>query len=198
MIPRWLIVEDVDHDLELLLRELEPFGARFITAQSIAQAKRRLEFGDYQIAFINLDLPDNPNRGPDLGLVHWIRAKWPALPIIVVSGHSDPKVRNAALAAGAVYFFDKTFDRASNPQIANLLEQLTRAEERGKVPPRNWRTTSCSIVCIIAGALVAADFGPLVTKIAGCLASSFSGIGLLFSADAKNLNAHLTAQHDRD
>lgn len=47
----------------------------------------------------------------------------------------------------------------------------------------SWKTTFCGAVGIIAGCVVAADFGPLVTKIFACVASIASGLGLLFARD---------------
>lgn len=50
---------------------------------------------------------------------------------------------------------------------------------------KSWRTTLFGAIGICAGAIVAADFGPMVTKLAGCLASMASGIGLLFARDQR-------------
>lgn len=56
---------------------------------------------------------------------------------------------------------------------------------------KSYKTTVCACVGIAAGAVVVADFGPLVTKIAGCLASAANSIGLVFAADERKLNAIL-------
>jgi predicted transcriptional regulator len=47
----------------------------------------------------------------------------------------------------------------------------------------SWKTTLFGALAIAAGTIVAADFGPLVTKIAVCVGSSATGIGLLFARD---------------
>jgi hypothetical protein len=49
----------------------------------------------------------------------------------------------------------------------------------------SWRTTLWGVVAILASAVVVADFGPLATKIAGCIGSAASGIGLLLAKDSK-------------
>lgn len=50
---------------------------------------------------------------------------------------------------------------------------------------KSWRTNIWGIISIAAGAIVASGFGPEVTKIAGCVATASSGIGLLFARDNK-------------
>ena len=44
-------------------------------------------------------------------------------------------------------------------------------------------TTICGAISVIAGTVVASGFSPLVTKIAGCIASAATGLGLFFARD---------------
>lgn len=44
-------------------------------------------------------------------------------------------------------------------------------------------TTICGAISIIAGTIVASNFDPLVTKIASCVATAATGLGLFFARD---------------
>ena len=44
-------------------------------------------------------------------------------------------------------------------------------------------TTWCGAVGIAAGCVVAANFSPMTTKIAGCLCAIANGLGLFFARD---------------
>ena len=57
--------------------------------------------------------------------------------------------------------------------------------ENGSDYVPNWRTTCLGLIGIAAGAVVVADFGPIVTKIAGCFASFANSAGLLLARDAR-------------
>ena len=52
-----------------------------------------------------------------------------------------------------------------------------------KKPRRSWKTTACGAAAVIATAVIGADFGPLATKIASCVAAASAGLGLLFARD---------------
>jgi len=47
----------------------------------------------------------------------------------------------------------------------------------------SWKTTTCGAIALAGTIVAAAEFGPLATKIAGCLASFGTGLGLLFARD---------------
>lgn len=47
----------------------------------------------------------------------------------------------------------------------------------------SWKTTTCGAIALAGTIVAAADFGPLANKIAGCLASFGTGLGLLFARD---------------
>ena len=59
----------------------------------------------------------------------------------------------------------------------------------------SWRTTLCGVIGIVAGIVMAAEFGHLATKIAGCLVTAANSVGLLFARDE---TASKRAQQLRD
>lgn len=62
-----------------------------------------------------------------------------------------------------------------------------------KKPRRSWKTTACGALAIVATAVIGADFGPLVTKIAACVGSAAGGLGLLFARDNNVSSADVAA-----
>lgn len=50
-------------------------------------------------------------------------------------------------------------------------------------PRRSWKTSLCGGIAVVATAVIGADFGPMVTKIAGCVAAACTGLGLMFARD---------------
>lgn len=47
----------------------------------------------------------------------------------------------------------------------------------------SWKTSACGALAVIATAVIGADFGPLATKIASCVAAAAGGLGLMFARD---------------
>ncbi len=60
-------------------------------------------------------------------------------------------------------------------------------------PRRSWKTTACGALAVIATAVIGADFGPMVTKIATCAAAAAGGLGLLFARDNNVSSADVAA-----
>lgn len=52
-----------------------------------------------------------------------------------------------------------------------------------KKPRRSWKTSACGAAAIVATAVIGADFGPMATKIASCVAAIAGGLGLMFARD---------------
>jgi CheY-like chemotaxis protein len=105
--PRILLVED-----EVLVRmvatdQLEDLGYRVETAGSATEAMNKIKLmeGDIALAIVDIGLPDIKG---DM-LVSELRARHPALPIIVASGYDDPALHQRFAGDSRVTFIRKPY-----------------------------------------------------------------------------------------
>jgi PAS domain S-box-containing protein len=105
--PRILLVED-----EVLIRmvatdQLEDLGYRVETAGSATEAMNKVKLmeGDLALAIVDIGLPDIKG---DV-LVGELRARHPALPIVVASGYDDPALRQRFAGDARVTFIRKPY-----------------------------------------------------------------------------------------
>ena len=105
--PRILLVED-----EVLVRmvatdQLEDLGYRVETAGSATEAMNKVKLmeGDIALAIVDIGLPGIKG---DV-LVGELRARHPALPIIVASGYDDPALRQRFAGDSRVTFIRKPY-----------------------------------------------------------------------------------------
>lgn len=116
-----------DHELVRVgLRQVivQHFGDRFdvADAHSLEQALLFLKHGADDVFLLLLDLNLGDTRG--LTGLRLLRQRYPALPIVVVSGTHDALVREEALAHGAWAYFSKTGDAAD---LDGLLDTIGAA-----------------------------------------------------------------------
>jgi DNA-binding response OmpR family regulator len=110
--PTILIVEDTAAcatTLEIALAQID--GATVHVVSSASEAQSVLQGGDDVCAMVtDIHLPD----GSGLDLVKWVRALPSAagLPIVVISGDTDPETPGTTLDLGADAFFAKPFSPA--------------------------------------------------------------------------------------
>jgi DNA-binding NarL/FixJ family response regulator len=102
---RLLIIEDhpVMRETYRLLFSREPAVEVVGVAATAEEALERLEELQPDMALVDISLPQMNG----LQLVPLLRARRPALKIVVVTGHHEPHYRDAALAAGADAFIRK-------------------------------------------------------------------------------------------
>ncbi len=103
--PKVLIVEDEVGVRQALERGLARSGFDTTTASACAEA---LQIDDHDIALVDLGLPD----GDGVELCKELRARFPARPIIVVTGRDDELDVVDALDAGADDYITKPFSLA--------------------------------------------------------------------------------------
>lgn len=116
-----------DHELVRVgLRQVigQHFGERFHVAEahSLEQALRYLEESTDEVFLMLLDLNLGDTRG--LAGLRLLSQRHPRLPIAVVSGSNDARVRDEARAHGAVGYFCKTGD---TDDLKGLLDAIERA-----------------------------------------------------------------------
>lgn len=200
--PAILVVEDDILDLRLLVEVLNRNRFRYVIATNGATAKMFYPLQDWAAVLLNLKLPDIDGAE----LIPWILQRSPDQLICIVTGYDAEDAKQELTAHGAsVYIFRKPYKESDNAVLLSILrmridaiarrasiglrqpskeEQEPEPEEESP-PVNSWRTTLCGAIGICAGAIVAADFGPLVTKIAGCAALAANGVGLLFARDER-------------
>jgi DNA-binding response OmpR family regulator len=119
-----LIVEDTDPcatTLEIALTQITGLAVRVVTSTEEAQTVLNAEAGVCAVV-TDVHLPD----GSGLDLIQWVRSRvaWSRLPIVVISGDSDPDTNRIVLRLGADAFFMKPF---SPSEVRQKLEDLIDA-----------------------------------------------------------------------
>jgi CheY-like chemotaxis protein len=117
-----LIVEDSEACAETLQIALESLpDVKTVIARSAAAALDTLQRADAAISAVVTDLHMPKNNGFDL--IRRLRAedRYARLPILMISGDSDPRLPQRALESGADAFFSKPYSPAA---VRRKLEQL--------------------------------------------------------------------------
>jgi DNA-binding response OmpR family regulator len=102
---RLLLVDDDAELRDLLVRALERDGHAVHPVGTIGAARTALERRDFDVAVLDLSLPD----GLGDELARELRAGGSTLPILVLTAHSEVPNRVASLDAGADDFLGKPF-----------------------------------------------------------------------------------------
>lgn len=121
-----LVVEDADTCAETLEVGLAGIlGLDVVLASSGVEALRVLREGSRSVRAVVTDLNMPFMDGFDL--IRHIRAddRWVRMPVIVVSGDTDPDAQDRAFGAGADAYFSKPY---SPVQVRQKLEQLLNAK----------------------------------------------------------------------
>ncbi|WP_082925426.1 response regulator [Erythrobacter neustonensis] len=119
-----LIVDDhglIRDGLRAILSSAFPACA-IAEAGSFAEALGQLEAGpDPDLVLLDLNIPDASR----FSALEQLRADFPSLPVVMVSGSYDRVTVRDALAAGAAGFLPKTLDRAT---ILDAIQQVMLGE----------------------------------------------------------------------
>lgn len=122
-----------DHELVRVgLRQVivQHFADRFDVAEapSLEEALAYLQRLGRDVFLLLLDLNLGDTRG--LAGLRLLKKRYPHLPVAVVSGTHDARVREEALAQGAVGYFSKTGD---NGDLQGLLDTIHRVDANADV-----------------------------------------------------------------
>ncbi|QHE87763.1 response regulator transcription factor [Hydrogenophaga sp. BPS33] len=139
-----------DHELVRLgLRQVivQRFGERFEVAEarSLEEALQFLSARANTVLLLLLDLHLGDTRG--LAGLKLLRQRYPHLPIVVVSGTHDGRVREEALALGAQGYFCKTGDAGGLSGLVDTIERIstgTHAADQTPQGPMAQNTTARS------------------------------------------------------
>jgi two-component system KDP operon response regulator KdpE len=102
---RVLVVEDQVAVAEFVHDALTEIGYAVALAATAAEALARLVADDPDLVLLDLNLPDLPG----LELLDRLRAEWPKVPVVILSGTDDPILARAAMARGAADYVTKPF-----------------------------------------------------------------------------------------
>jgi DNA-binding NtrC family response regulator len=121
--PRVLLVDDEPAIAEWLRLVLEGAGYEAAVAGDTAEAIAALQGHELSVALVDLVLPD----GDGFRLLELIKAKDPAIEVIIMTGHSSIPKAVEATKQGAFYFVAKPFD------AAEMLTLVGKALERRRL-----------------------------------------------------------------
>jgi signal transduction histidine kinase len=119
---RVLVIDDEELITDSFQRVLESEGYTVATAASGGQALAAVDASDWDCAFVDLVLPDMDG----LELLRQIRARRPALPAVVITGHGSGLRGFAAREAGAYAFLEKPGDMTPEKILSVLSTTLAR------------------------------------------------------------------------
>jgi two-component system response regulator AtoC len=102
---RILVVEDQTSVAELVHDALTEIGYTVALAATATEALARPVSDAPDLVLLDLKLPDLPG----LELFDRLRAQWPEVLVVILSGTDDPILAQAALARGAADYLTKPF-----------------------------------------------------------------------------------------
>jgi|ERR1035437_4704734 CheY-like chemotaxis protein len=102
-----LLVDDIPEYLDVMELNL-PEGCRVVTAASAAEARKRIEKEAPTLAVVDVRLrEDDAGNRDGLELLKWIRGRYPAIPVIMISAYREFEFEAESLVLGAEYFLKK-------------------------------------------------------------------------------------------
>lgn len=114
-----LIIDDEESVCTFFRRLLTRKGYRTVTAGNEAETLRALECSSFNVAMVDLKLPDTDG----LTLLKHIKARQPACEVIIMTGFSTIKTAVRAMQLGAYEYLEKPFDDIK--LIESLVEKAT-------------------------------------------------------------------------
>jgi two-component system, OmpR family, alkaline phosphatase synthesis response regulator PhoP len=127
-VTRLLLVEDERNVAETLIERLSSAGFALTRADSLASARRAIGEGAFQLALLDVGLPD----GSGFELARLLRERAPATAIVFLTAHANAEDRIRGLELGADDYVAKPFHfRELLLRIQNCLK---RAQDLAHVP----------------------------------------------------------------
>jgi two-component system NtrC family response regulator len=126
-----LIIDDEADVCTFFRRLLTRKGYDVATAVNLAEAQRALDARSYQVALVDLKLPDTDG----LFLLQLIKSRQPACEVIIMTGYSTVKTAVTAIQLGAYEYLEKPFDEID--AIEALIERAA-ASVQGPVAEDEW------------------------------------------------------------
>lgn len=130
MIPKILIVEDIDSMRRVIVQRLSKLGADLVLAPDFASAV--IEMNKHPKPDIIILDPGLPDALPIQQMIEVLHQFNPNAPISILTGQVDDKIEQAAAAAGADAFREK-IDMQRQEDFYRMLQEAgrTRAKREG-------------------------------------------------------------------
>ena len=117
---RILVVDDEKSLLEFLLIFLQEQGFEAVDAQSVEEARARLDAGSFDLVLCDILMPD----GNGLDLLREIKSKTPQMAVIMMTAYASSKSAVEAMKMGAYNYISKPFNLDElKVQVAGALEK---------------------------------------------------------------------------
>ena len=116
-----LVVDDEENIRHTLCRVLERGGYECCAVASVGEARTTLGEGRYELVLCDVRMPGESG----VTLLRHLRSQHPGLPIVMVSGVSDPVFAAQALELGAFGYVAKPFE--ANQVLIEVANALRRA-----------------------------------------------------------------------
>lgn len=118
VVERIAVVDDDPLMRMILMRTLESTGREFVSADSLAEARAKID-STIDLVLLDLLLPDGDGR--ELLRNLQTTAATAGIPVVVMSGSDNDQIRRAAIEAGAAAFLEKPFDAAALSDLVSGL-----------------------------------------------------------------------------
>jgi len=115
-----LLVDDDLAILDMLTMALAGPGVRVLTAQTVSEAEYAIAYFPLNAAILDVHLT-TANQREGLDVLEHLRREQPGVEVIVMSGSSEPNLRDRALRAGAWTFLRKPVGLAELERHLNHL-----------------------------------------------------------------------------
>ena len=125
---RVLMVEDERNVAETLAERLRGAGFQVTRAESVAGARRAINEGEFQLALLDVGLPD----GSGFELARVLRERAPATAIIFLTAHASAEDRIRGLELGADDYVGKPF--LFRELLLRIQNCLRRAQDLAQLP----------------------------------------------------------------
>src|SRR5678815_5430275 len=103
MAVRVLVVDDLSNHRDWMKYQLSREGYKVTTAQSGAEALATMESSEFDIALVDYKMANMDG----LKLLKRIRARWPRVPVILMTGYASIPTAVEAIKTGAADFLEK-------------------------------------------------------------------------------------------
>ncbi|NEX21995.1 sigma-54-dependent Fis family transcriptional regulator [Thiorhodococcus mannitoliphagus] len=150
-----LVVDDEADILDLIKITLGRMDVQASTALTVADAKRQLERGRFDLCLTDMNLPD----GSGIDLLRHLSECYPGIPVAMITAHGSTESAVAAMKAGA-------FDFVSKPVDLKLLRTLVGSALKLRGPTSSGASTAASGVRLLGDSPAMDQIRHLITKLA--------------------------------
>jgi DNA-binding response OmpR family regulator len=125
-----LIIDDEPKLSRSLALILQRAGYKVTTAATAGEGLERLQAGAYDLAFLDIKLPDQTG----IQILPKIRGIYPDMPVIILTAHASLDTAIEAVRAGATDYLLKPIEpEAILARVAKILESLKQPKRRREI-----------------------------------------------------------------